>query len=437
MNRIILTVFIICSTQFTHAQNNVPKVKDVLQAFYSRYDLSNSIDPNIYLEKKNNSWYVYTYSLDNDRMERLNRQLFYDAGGKKYLDLNFTKSKNDSLVDISDVLRVFDQYNFDVHSSYGYEGWYHDVIAQLEAEQQLTVDEKNSLARSYTAAANALLGNQFGDVVPSETFQAPLKSNSLTPEQFKAFMDKSNRSIQLYKEMAASDPEFETVVGNIHQKVANEIMWQYHSMLVYAGNLANEIELPDEIYHADTLESVRKTLEACPQDAILLSYGDNDFYPVMYLQAKGLRRDVYLINYNLSAYDRFIFHYTQPQFDAMPIKLSFDTLHYRGDTNNYLMLAGTDESKDFSEVVELIKSGEAMGNVPTTVILNGERTEDETIQNEVQLFGNYIFREQWIMLDIINNLEGRKICFPTPFFDQLTGLNEYLVAEGSLYIYNN
>ena len=50
---------------------------------------------------------------------------------------------------------------------------------------------------------------------------------------------------------------------------------------------------------------------------------------------------------------------------------------------------------------------------------------------------NYLFKNQGILLDIIENLNGRKICFPNNFIDELKGLNDHLILKDGLYIYDN
>ncbi len=78
------------------------------------------------------------------------------------------------------------------------------------------------------------------------------------------------------------------------------------------------------IYHRDVdfkalLEFNRNILQSAPKDAILITNGDNDTYPAWFLQKKGVREDVMIVNrslFNLKEYIRFL------QKRGLPLELT-------------------------------------------------------------------------------------------------------------------
>ncbi len=78
-------------------------------------------------------------------------------------------------------------------------------------------------------------------------------------------------------------------------------------------------------------------LSSCDSNAILLTYGDNDTYPLWYLQEiEGFRKDVRIINFNLLGTD---WQNEQLNFkvnDAAALPVIWKPEHYRGGKLNYI-----------------------------------------------------------------------------------------------------
>ena len=160
-----------------------------------------------------------------------------------------------------------------------------------------------------------------------------------------------------FKKIADRNPGYQTVVGNIGIKYANEIMFAYQIYLAYADQYAASLKLPVNLYPSQQLDTARKILQACPQNAILLAFGDNDYYPVHYLQKSlGIRKDVYLVHYSLLGADRYIKRATYPQYEAQGIRLSVDTSLYKGDKNGLISIFDSARLFDFANIATLLRS---------------------------------------------------------------------------------
>jgi hypothetical protein len=197
------------------------------------------------------------------------------------------------------------------------------------------------------------------------------------------------------------------------------------------------------LYKDSVLNIARAYLNACPPQSVFVSMGDNDFYPLLYIQyTEGMRKDVYVINYSLIGIDRFIYRISHPQFEAQPIRLSADTSTYVQNTNEIVYLKDSSTVIPASQFIQFIRTGE--GDKDGRKTFTGGSIElpwkKDNISTKVaiDLSSKYLMKHQWILLDIINNLNGRVLSFPVKLEDELKGLSRYLsdCTKCILYSYN-
>src|SRR4030095_1327737 len=234
--------------------------------------------------------------------------------------------------------------------------------------------------------------------------------------------------------------------GKIGMKYANEVMVKYNILLAYANNYAQKMALPTDLYTEEQLATPRKYLEDCPPNAIFCSYSDNEHCPVEYLQkAKAIRKDVCLINITLLGIDRYIYRYTFPQFEASSIVLSVDTSFYLDSKSEIIYRVDSSGIFDISSLKSFLQN--IKNDVPGVLHANRIRLTVSTVDNgntesKIKLVlpvenAKYLLRNQWIFLDMLENLNGRKICFPglLQYEEPLQGLNNYLTPKGSVWIF--
>jgi hypothetical protein len=432
LTAILITTLFSCSTN----KDDIPippttqlHIDSVKAKFYTTYDMASVPMMTVAFEKRRGGWYIGTYSSNNGKYVVEKRHLFYSDSLKVYLDLPFDKLQDSRESQFEAYYDPSDHYNYKANYYYGYVGWYNDVISALEDRENLTDDQLYALARAYSMSASARLGNQGGYTVPSDNIPAALVQNSFSQEQIKDYHRRIDKAIAAFDQLRKRNPKFESRVGLIGLKYAHEVMSKLHNTIVFGDKYINDVQIPDGLYHDTTINHVKKVLDACEPNSILVSFGDNDFYPVLYVQHKlNHRKDVYLINHNLINIDVYIARLQYPQFTSPGIKLSADTTLYRQMANDYVQLAATNEPVAFADLLNRMRSSEKLPLQSRTNNTYGIKLNANT--PPIYLTRGYLLKNDWVLLDIVANLQGRKIYFSEPSYgiDHL----ENLIERGAL-----
>lgn len=203
-------------------------------------------------------------------------------------------------------------------------------------------------------------------------------------------------------------------------------------------------------------------LSSCAPNAILFVNGDNDTFPLWYIQeVEGYRTDVRVVNYMLSSGSWYVHQLSRKIYNSEKIPLSIPPEKYNKGINDYVPITdrieGTHELKD---VVAFIKSdhpstkiqtvnGSDLNYMPTHSVklsLNKEKllrsgTVPENKLNEVpdsltwRISGNSLYKNDLMLLDLISSNDWeRPIYFSNPSsIKKVLNLDEYMHLEGFVY----
>ncbi len=112
-------------------------------------------------------------------------------------------------------------------------------------------------------------------------------------------------------------------------------------------------------------------LESCAPNAILLTYGDNDTFPLWYAQeVEGVRPDIKIVNMSYLGMDWYITEQLKKTYDAPPIPFSFDKeKYYMGRMDAVLFQDRFKESVELSEAMDFLGSDDVRTKVK---VVSGE-----------------------------------------------------------------
>lgn len=164
-------------------------------------------------------------------------------------------------------------------------------------------------------------------------------------------------------------PALFSAVGRVIKGAPGAILVSVLSIAVVPGILAAENwDDHDRSGRYMTRDYAIDYLESCAPNAILFTYGDNDTFPLWYVQeVEGIRPDIKIINISYLGMDWYI---AQQQFktnDAPPVPFTFDKeKYYMGRMDAILFQERFKESIELSEAMEFLGSDDVRTKVQVT-----------------------------------------------------------------------
>ncbi|MDI5896720.1 glycosyltransferase family 117 protein [Flavobacterium yafengii] len=202
-------------------------------------------------------------------------------------------------------------------------------------------------------------------------------------------------------------------------------------------------------------------LESCDPDAILFTIGDNDTFPLWYVQEiEKVRTDVKIVNTSLFMTDWYIDQMKTKTYESDPLPISFTHDQYVGDKLDYVAHIPKVESRwDIKDFINFIKNpkstvdmqnGQTIHFYPTNKIripvdkniiiqnkvVNPKYNDSIVPYIDLDIKGNALYKNRLMMLDIVaNNNWKRPIYFSGGAFDSedYIWMKEYLQLEGMVY----
>lgn len=303
---ILSIVLAILLTGNSASAQSAPSAYEVVSRFLRQYNPGNHA--NLSFAKKPAGWFVRV--LENEditadgRIEFSKEYLFWRRASRAFEPLaDFAPGPADN----AQRARIWTEVNgswFDLNRDvyYGYSGWDADVIKEFSGRENLNDTLRESLARAYGNYAQRFLWYQYGGVRdnndPLQARRAPLDSVPAAAADSAAAYIK--RAAGQYRIIAARHPGYSTLVGSAPVKWANEIMYGWNAMMLAGYPDKAGAFLKDVSLDSSQIRIARHLLDACPKNAILFTYGDNDTYWPWYLQeSAGYRKDISVINVSL------------------------------------------------------------------------------------------------------------------------------------------
>lgn len=206
-------------------------------------------------------------------------------------------------------------------------------------------------------------------------------------------------------------------------------------------------------------------LKSCAPNAILFTNGDNDTYPLWYVQnVEGYRTDVRVVNLSLLNAADYVESLRDTHYESKPFKLTFTQDQIRTGRRDRVFVIEIGDKEKYYELSDIMKfiandedprmkrrdpTGQVANFLPTKklkisidkddVIAKGiveESMRDQIVEAiEFEIPGNAITRSSLILLDIMaNNLWDRPVYFTTTTGSETyVGLQNYFQLDGLTY----
>ena len=316
-------LLISCGAQTPPQVPDITPLDEVMDYLLSR-DLSH-LDDRSFLElsRRPDGYYLTqkSYTPDSDPLEA---KLWLRHGSEFYEDIGLSPANQPDDNERSPTKRHY-QYTRSMMVNrlfWNYDGATQDAILLLAQQESLSTQEQEYLARAYSDAIYERISVEqvLGNPEPAAAFDLR-DGRQLSEEQLEEINALYEKSTALYRQLPA---DYELSVGNPATKATNEEVDAYLKLMQYHSREAALNWIRPDRYDPLLRFWARAMLESCPPDALLFTYGDNDTYPLLYLQEKeGLRTDVSVINVSLLNLPRYSQALASPAtFPGGPLRFS-------------------------------------------------------------------------------------------------------------------
>ncbi len=196
-------------------------------------------------------------------------------------------------------------------------------------------------------------------------------------------------------------------------------------------------------------EFAKNYLESCEKDAILITFGDNDTFPLWYAQeVEGVRPDIRILNFTLSGMHWYVEQLYNKVYDSEKCPFTLPKDYYRLGLDLTLVYPESDEPQELKDVLARMlydpktTTYDASGDSVKVLLANnlritsGENVFEFTIPLSGEQGMKQLQRNELMLLDILGtNMFKRPIYTMSPsyFTNIIPNLNDYIRQEGLVY----
>lgn len=452
---ILFFLFLSC---MAYSQPQMPTYRQVMTEFFSTYEYERDYEKDIQFAKKKDGWYIQLINRYKED-EIIQNVLFWSNKEGKFIPQDEIYEKKSSGESTDDAIYRytsatngdFESYNYQRCVYYGYEGWDVDLINDFKDATTRPDTLLEGLARAYAFHAERYLWYGFGGKpYDNDSLKKILGKIELpTKNRLNGFISNVEAGVVLYKELFDRNPAYRMRVGNAKIKFQNE---QFHifQQLMIAGYDKESLAYLQKIEPDSLFKQIGYNyLNACAPNSILITFGDNDTYPLWYVQAiEKFREDVTVINYSLLGFAPYVDMLKRKQL----LKFSAPRNFYSSRDFDYSFYRQPEPSKTqnltIQQLLDIIHTkkyperaydNELIPSYPEkNITWKFDPVQLTKIQPQPGLaesidieLSSYLTSSDLMVLDItLNNYYSRPVYFTSP----TTILNkEYLQKEGILF----
>ncbi len=423
-----------------------PSLRKIAEVFTRTYDIEDYQSDDFYrfrFIKDPSGWYVVPEYFSGKKPIRLD---LWNAGNG--FPEHIIPDKQGKQIMLSDLISNSDLYDYSIHPYFGYPGWKDDVIEDFQNRSldSLSDNQLYGLARAFSEKASDIFWphSMYPDI-------SSVRGEDVKRRDIRNFLDLSRKAIEKYTFLHERSPAFETKVGLMDVKLSNEVMSKYYELKLFgfedeAESLLNEFGA-DSLYDTFWKEYARQTLSQARPNSIIFSNGDNDTYPLLWVQeVENLREDVMIINLSLLNDPQYTKLLSGGYLDAPPVKIGFTDPQLDIITKSVILVDPQAEDMPdpnfrWLEKFIILKSGDPSGIIPIDTGLNEIRflTREglfDTLVIKNGMPGNVLSTAELVVRSLLNyQLGKRNIYFTKGMQEKYSNMveNEELTDLGLLY----
>jgi len=204
-------------------------------------------------------------------------------------------------------------------------------------------------------------------------------------------------------------------------------------------------------------------LNSCEPNAVLITKGDNDTFPLWYAQeVEGIRTDVRVVNYMLASGDWYVHQLARKIYDSEPLRLTLSPEQYNKGVNEFIpyvdrvgkqqielrdIIGYIADETERSKVT--LQSGERINYFPTRhvrlTVDSAKAVQSGIVPSYMKdsivhyidwdIKANYLYKNDLMLLDFLasNNWE-RPLYFASPSsVNKVLGIDKYCHLTGVVY----
>lgn len=323
--------------------NAFPGFNEIISTYYGAHNKElYSSGQWISFEKRVDGWYVVFNDYDTSKSSR--KEKIWDAKRKKYtFPLNSEISEKDSAMIAEKRRSLLDMAAY-LWPVYGYPKAYDDVIEMLGVidYEKLNAYELEGLARAYEKKVKIECLGQNSYEYKAEDIQAyesTFNPQVLDSAKINSAVGNVMKALEIYKFMAEKFPEYFSIVGSMQTKMSGSAMSFYLDFRTLQQDEVAQKFLEKVDFSEAMIEVAKNYLKSCPENAVLITYGDNDTYPLLYIQEKlNYRTDIIILNRNLLYLPRYIYYVTNLLAEKNRLDITLAIENYAFGKNDFILL---------------------------------------------------------------------------------------------------